>query len=229
VNGNDHLYRLLDERRGTHDAVALATVVKVPLSYHARYFESHGEIINPWGGAEAILTHAISSLFDVLTAHAPITTDREVSNFVVGQVDPRMAAEAMISYTYFQCVLKGLRQSPCIVPASQAGWPAGVLSAANVSCIVMPDKCIGLSTLAALEQGIPVIAVWENRNILENDLTALPWAPGQLLQVENYWEAAGVVAAMRRGLDPRSVRRPLHEMARDIHAAGSIGEMAAAQ
>ena len=31
----------------------------------------------------------------------------------------------------------------------------------------------------------------------------------ELIVVDNYWEAAGVVAAMRAGIAPASVRRPL--------------------
>jgi hypothetical protein len=54
-----------------------------------------------------------------------------------------------------------------------------------------------------------VIAVRENRNLMRNDLAALPWSPGQFHAVENYWEAAGVISALRAGIDPRSVRRPL--------------------
>ena len=60
-----------------------------------------------------------------------------------------------------------------------------------------------------MEQGIPVIAVRENRNIMRNDLTTLPWADGQFHLVENYWEAAGVLAAIKAGIAPESVRRPL--------------------
>jgi len=78
-----------------------------------------------------------------------------------------------------------------------------------VSCLVMPDKCVGLPTLAALEQGIPVIAIRENDNLMQNDLQALPWAPGQLHLVENYWEAVGVMTALKSGITPSSLRRPL--------------------
>ena len=84
-----------------------------------------------------------------------------------------------------------------------------VLTAEDVSCLVIPDGCIGLPTLAALCQGIPVIAVRENHNLMKNDLSALPWAPDQLHIVENYWEAAGVMGALRAGIAPESVRRPL--------------------
>lgn len=89
---------------------------------------------------------------------------------------------------------------------------AGVISVEDVSCLVIPDKVVGLPTLAALEQGIPVVAVRENANLMANDLASLPWQPGQLTIVENYWEATGVVAALRAGLDPATVRRPLADL-----------------
>ena len=93
-------------------------------------------------------------------------------------------------------------------PSMNASSP-GVLSAADVSCLVIPDGCVGLPTLAALKQGIPVIAVKENRNRMRNDLTALPFAPGQLRFAANYLEAAGLMTAMRAGVDPETVTRPL--------------------
>ena len=65
------------------------------------------------------------------------------------------------------------------------------------------------TTLAALEQGIPVVAVRENDNVMQNDLQALPWAPGQLRIVDNYWEAVGVMTALKAGVSPESLRRPL--------------------
>jgi len=68
---------------------------------------------------------------------------------------------------------------------------------------------VGLPTLAALEQGIPVIAVRENKNCMQNDLTALPFAPGKLAIVENYLEAAGVMTALRAGVAVETVRRPI--------------------
>jgi hypothetical protein len=40
-----------------------------------------------------------------------------------------------------------------------------------------------LPRLAALEQGIPVIAVRENRNRMKNELGKLPFGPGKLFIV----------------------------------------------
>ncbi len=171
------------------------------------YFLSEGKMINPWGGVEAMLTHAVSSLYNVPSAHSPMFESPEIANMDPGIVDPRMAAEA-VSVTFLQCTLKGLMRSPRIVTEPAAMQHHATMTAADVSCLVIPDGCLGLPTLAALEQGIPVIAVRENRNLMRNDLTSLPWAAGQLHVVENYWEAAGVMSAMKAGIAPESVRRP---------------------
>jgi len=202
------LCRLLEERLGQYDAVALSSVIDVPHEFHQGYFDAGGEMINPWGGVEAMLTHTLSSLYNIPTAHSPMFESREIANMDPGIVDPRMAAEA-VSATFLQCTLKGLQRSPRIITDAQAMNRPGVFTASDISCLVIPDGCLGLPTLAALEQGIAVIAVHENRNLMKNDLSSLPWAPGQFHQVGNYWEAVGVIAAIRAGIDPAAVRRPL--------------------
>jgi len=204
------LIEVLEDYKGQYDALALSTQIEVPKNYHVDYYTARGAMINPWGGAEAILTHAISSIYDIPAAHAPMLESQEIADLDLGLVDPRMAAEE-ISNGFFICVLKGLQRSPRLVKDVRQGNRPGVLTASDISCLVIPDGCLGLPTLAALEQGIPVIAVRENKNIMANDLSALPWAPGQLQVVENYWEAVGVMSALKQGVDPNSVRRPLHD------------------
>ena len=213
VAGLDGLLRAFDQQRGRFDAVAVASSVEVPIAWHMEYFSSSGEMVNPWGGVEALLTHTASSIYNVPTAHAPMMESDEVAAVDPGVVDPRMAAE-IISITFLQCVLKGLQKSPRMVTDPQHMIAPGTITASDVSCLVIPDGCIGLPTLAALEQGIPVIAVRENRNLMRNDLANLPWNEGQLNIVENYWEAAGVLAALRAGMSPDSVRRPLGPVSR---------------
>ena len=212
VEGFEGLIGLLLDRRDSYDAVALASVVEVPSHYHFDYFTSGGEMVNPWGGVEALLTHAVSAALDVPAAHAPMMESDDIAAVDPGIVDARMAAE-IISITFFQSVLKGLQRAPRIVPLTEPGAArfgrSDTLWAEDVSCLVMPDGCLGLPTLAALRQGIPVIAVRENRNLMRNDLSALPWADGQFFLVENYWEATGVAAALRAGIDPGSARRPI--------------------
>jgi hypothetical protein len=206
VSGIERLFSTLDDHRGEYDAIALTTQIQLDPRLRTDYYRSRGEVVNPWGGVEAILTHAVSMLYDLPTAHSPMLESREIAGIELGMVDPRIAAEA-ISVAFLICVLKGLQRSPRIVPGSSPR--SGVLRVEDVSCLVVPDKVVGLPTLAALEQGIPVVAVRENENLMENDLRALPWPPDRLHVVDNYWEAAGVVACLRAGIDPATVRRPL--------------------
>jgi len=208
VTGVESLFEVLDQYAGEYDAVAITSQISVPSYYHQDYFDSGGNMVNPWGGVEAMLTHAVSGLYNVPSAHSPMLESQEISNADPGVVDPRMAAEA-VSLALLQCILKGLQRSPKIISDPAGLRHHDVLTAEDISCLVIPDGCIGLPTLAALEQGIPVIAVRENKNLMRNDLTQLPWSQGQLHLVENYWEAAGVMAAMQAGIDPKAVRRPL--------------------
>lgn len=205
----DHLQRIIDvleEHRSKFDAVAISSMIRVPKNYHSDYFL--GGMVNPWGGVEAMLTHSISSIFDIPSAHAPMMESQEILNLNVGVVDPRMAAEA-VSVTYLHCVFKGLNKSPKLITDSSLFGNPNVVSASDISCLVIPDGCIGLPTLAALEQGIPVIAVRENKNLMKNSLEGLPFESGKLFIVDNYLEAVGVMTALRSGLALESVRRPL--------------------
>lgn len=208
IEGMDDLFRALDERIGEFDAVAITSVVEGPESFHTEYFKSDGSIVNPWGGAEALLTHAISHYYNIPSAHSPMSESSEMIGLDPGVVDPRIAAE-VVSLSFLQCILKGLQKSPGIVTDEADMMPNNVLSVEDVSCLVIPDRCLGIPTLAALEQGIPVIAVRGNTNVLENDLTALPWKAGQFHSVDNYLEALGVMAALKQGISIESVQRPI--------------------
>jgi len=210
VDGLERICEILKSHRSEFDAVAFASVIDVPKEFHTEYFEKHGDMVNPWGGVEAMFTHALAMLFRVPTAHAPMFESLEIANLDVGVVDPRMSAEA-ISNCFLHSVLKGLHRSPRIITDKKLLTHSGILSAADVSCLVMPVGCIGLPTLAAMEQGIPVIAVRENRNRMKNDLQKLPFAPGKLFIVDNYLEAVGVMTALKAGVTISSVRRPLPE------------------
>lgn len=210
IEGLERLCEVWLNHRSEFDALAVASVVEVPKNFHWDYFHSTGEVVNPWGGIEAMLTHGISMMFDIPSAHAPMMETLEIANLHVGIVDPRMSAEA-VSTCFLYCVLKGLHRSPRIVTDRMIFSHPGVLTAADVSCLVIPNKCVGLPTLAALEQGIPVIAVRENKNQMENELEELPFGPGKLFIVENYLEAVGVMTSLKAGVSVASVRRPLAE------------------
>ncbi len=208
IDGIENLFKLLDTKREQFDAVALSSVIKVPYEYHMDYFIHEGSMLNPWGGVEAMLTHVISHLYNMPSAHSPMFETEQIANMDPGVVDSRMAAEA-VSLTFLQCILKGLKRSPKIITNAETMKSHNVLTVEDVSCVVIPDKCIGLPTLAALEQGIPVIAVRDNTNVMNNDLSILPWDHNQLHYVDNYLEATGVMVAIKAGIPTEAVLRPL--------------------
>ena len=202
------LFQALHRNAERFGAVAITSVIDVPQNFHDDYFRLEGGMINPWGGVEALLTHAVSVLYDLPSAHSPMFESLEIANSNPGVVDPRMAAEA-VSLTFLQCILKGLQRSPGIVTDQDLMTHESVLTVEDISCLVIPDGCIGLPTLAALEQGLPVVAVRENCNVMRNTLQSLPWRDGQFFLADNYWEAAGLLAALQAGIAPEAVRRPL--------------------
>ena len=70
-------------------------------------------------------------------------------------------------------------------------------------------KWKGKLTVAALEQNIPVIVVNDDTNLMKNDLSQLPWNPNQFFKANNYLEAAGILVALKSGIDPYSILRPI--------------------
>ena len=115
---------------------------------------------------------------------------------------PRKAPETS-STTYLHCVLKGLHRSPRIV------GPMEGLGLKDMSCVIIPDGCLGLPTLACIENDIPIIVVKENRNLMKNNLRELPFKKGKFFIVDNYLEAVGVMISLKNGIEPSTVRRPI--------------------
>jgi hypothetical protein len=198
----ERLFEIISKFKNEYSAIGLSTFIEVPQEYHTNYFKDDVDMVNPWGGIESMLTHSIAEEFKIPCAHSPMMASREIMEMEVGIVDPRKAPETS-STTYLHCILKGLHKSPQIVDYNKG------LNAEDISCLIIPDGCVGLPTLAAIEHGIPVIAVKENRNYMRNKLEDLPFQKGKLFIVENYLEAVGIMQSIKAGISPETVRRPL--------------------
>lgn len=175
------------------DALAISSVIEVSDEVCLRYYKEGG--INPWGGVEAKASKLIASKLDMPVAHAPIEgSSIEVQNEVYfSVVNPAMGAEA-VSNCYLHCVLKGLHAAPRIGDG---------LSVTDMNVMVSPHGCWGRPHYACVEAGVPIIAVKENTCVLNQPPIS------NVIEVENYLEAAGVVMAMRAGISVESTRRPL--------------------
>jgi hypothetical protein len=184
-----------------YDAIALSTHIERNTEWSRSYFTTNkieGTTVNPTGGIEAMMTHCLSEYYNKPFAHAPSPQEGlEIS----GVVDPKISGYTG-SIRHIHCCLKGLHKSPKIVSYDKG------LNAENVSCVIIPDGCIGLPVLACIEQGIPLIAV-DNKNIMRNDLARLPFQPGKFFKAKNYLEAVGIMYMLKEGLALDTVTRPI--------------------
>lgn len=173
------------------DALAIATQIDVEKEVAIAYLWNGG--VNPWGGVEAIASKLVASELQLPVAHAPVESNslkREDWDHIA---DPRMSAE-FVSWCYVNCVLKGLHKAPRIGKG---------MSVEDVDVMISPYGCTGRPHIACRDRGIPIIVVRENQTVCNDEIL------GNCIIVENYWEAAGYVMAIRAGIDPTSVRRPL--------------------
>lgn len=179
----------------------------------------NGEIPNPSGGVEAIITHLISKVFRIPSAHAPLPYYQDVKEKTTR--NPRASAEFISTPHYFS-VVKGLAKAPRLVSIPDlSSVPPHLVSLNNVAAVVTPASCLGgIPALAAEFNGIPLIAVRENKTIL--DITNDKMRMSNVIEVESYLEAAGVILALREGISIESLRRPISGARRVVRAAQEV-------
>ncbi len=196
------------------DACAISTLISVPDRYHKEYFEKDATLANPWGGVEALFTHALSFLCDKQFAHSPMMCSNEIMNMSVGIVDPRKAAE-VVSTTFLHCILKGLHKAPKIHRCDNNGinnhliGRPGLLSVEDVSVVIMPFRCIGTPVLAAIKQGIDLILVCDEGTAANVHYLNYTKQYDNIYYAQNYPEAAGVAQALKSGIEPKVLYRPM--------------------
>lgn len=172
-----------------------------------------GEIPNPSGGVEAIITHLISKIFKLPTAHAPLPYYQSLKEKTT--LNPRASAE-FISVPHYFCVLKGLSRASRLLPVSQLNSvPADLLTLNNIGAIIVPASCLGgIPALVAEFSNIPLIAVSDNQTILNVSNAGMRMT--NVIEVRSYLEAVGVVVALREGISLESLRRPIQPAQRVI-------------
>lgn len=196
--------------------------VSVILGVEDAMFQDYldGQCPNPSGAVEAIVTHLVSKIFRIPSAHAPLPYYQDAREGM--SRNPRAAAE-FISRPHYFCVLKGLHRAPR--PVALDGLeapPAGVITLNDIGAVVAPASALGgIPMLASAYSGIPIIAVRENHTILDVGLARLP-LPG-VIEVGTYLEAAGVITALRNGIPLEALRRPLTPAADHLLNIGKDG------
>ncbi|KAL6010910.1 hypothetical protein ACLOJK_001353 [Asimina triloba] len=162
----------------------------------------HGKGIDLLAGVEAVISHLVVKEFQVPCAHAPALAPLPLSSSLC----PRSAAEE-IGYTFLPCVLAGLSRAPQYLVRKVGSSDHGCVLGSDVDSIVLPiDACGGEATLALARSSHKplMIAVEENETVLEDTPDKLGI---EVVKASNYWEALGVIAAHKAGIDPKSLRR----------------------
>ena len=109
-------------------------------------------------------------------------------------------------------MLVGLSRAPDLVPAGQGMVECNGLRADQLGAVVVPQGALGgEALLAAVARDVPVIAV-ANPSLLAVTPELLGMADA-VLPAASYSEAAGLVLALREGLSPASLQRPLPRLA----------------
>jgi hypothetical protein len=189
-------------------ATAIAVVTRFPDDPDSAALAAYrqGSGVDALAGAEAVISHLLSRELGLPCAHAPALSPLPLDP----ELDPRAAGEEL-GYTFLPCVLVGLSRAPDLLPhpgSDQAAWTAAGSTVAidAVGAVIAPAGALGgAAVLACAERGIPVIAV-DNPCLLDVSAEALGL---QVLKATSYAEAAGLVLALREGIAPEALRRPL--------------------
>ena len=185
---------------------AIAIVAKFPdnldLIETNTYREGKG--VDPISGVEAVISHLISKFLKVPCAHAPALSPIELNE----NLDPRAASEE-IGYTFLPSVLIGLSKAPDLIELTDKNEHI-TLHPNQIESIVVPSGALGgEGVLAGIERGLNIISV-KNENILNIDNHNFNYP--KLIEVDNYFEAAGLILAIREGINPKSIQRPLNNI-----------------
>lgn len=159
--------------------------------------------VDTLAGVEAIISHLVVKEFQIPCAHAPALLPVPLNQ----SLSPKSAAEE-IGYTFLPCVLAGLSNAPQYLVTESDVMKKGCIFANDVDSVILPiDACAGNGVLsfARKKRNKPlIIAVEENTTVLSDtpDRHHI-----ETLNVSNYWEAIGVIAAHKAGIDPNSLRK----------------------
>jgi hypothetical protein len=193
-------------RKGANAVAVTTNIQDLPPDNYVKHFD--GEYPNPLGGVEAVISHLLVNRFQVPAAHAPMINCKDL-DLTHSIVDARGAGE-MASVSGLACVLIGLRRAPQI-SAQRCFRPADVLNVRNVLALVTPATALGgIPAIYAHKHGLPIVAVRENRTIM--GVPAAKMGFDNVVEVDNYCEAAGVLLALRKGIHLGGVRRPIPTM-----------------
>jgi len=207
------------ERLKEAGATAIAVITRFPDDGEdlATKLYRQGNGVDIIAGAEAVISHFLVKHLLIPCAHAPGLAPLALDY----DLDPRTSGEE-IGYTFLQSVLVGLSRAPDLICKSAINTIEksvlqfnSLLTNRNLGAVIVPQGGLGgEAVLSCIERFIPLIIV-SNQGVLNVSSTKmrLDCLSGNkdknILYAENYLEAAGLVTALRHGINIKSLRRPI--------------------
>jgi hypothetical protein len=223
-------------------ATAIAVVARFPDDSGSEALAAyrHGAGVDALAGAEAVISHLLVQHLGIPCAHAPalapLPLDPDLDpRAAAEELGHTFLPSVLVGLSRAPDLVPWRPLTGAMPPeptaATAAGTvgslqstapglgPGGLLLAAGrgelllsraLGAVVAPAGALGgEAVLACAERGVPLIAVTGNPCVLAVDSEALGL---KVLNASSYSEAAGLVLALREGLDPAALQRPLERM-----------------
>ncbi|OGI01525.1 MAG: hypothetical protein A2Y25_03405 [Candidatus Melainabacteria bacterium GWF2_37_15] len=176
-------------------AEALAAVYYFETPDNDDEYALHGGV-DPIGKREAEISHELTQKYMIPVAHSPAFPESEL--LISSKIVDKRAAAEYITPTFLPCVLLGLYNAPHLIDIKQA--KDSDVTVNSVKAVIMPCNCLDSPPVwAAIDKNIPVMAVEENKTVLNATAEALG-IEEHVIKVKTYYEAAGRVLALKNGI-----------------------------
>ena len=190
---------LLLKKMGATSIAICAIIPDLPLNNE--YISGRG--VDPIGGVESIISHAVSSVTGLVSAHAPVLLSKEKVDY--SKISPVSAGE-YVAQTFLPSVINGLRYAPRVVLPKDS-QNDDILSFNNISKLIVPSSAFGSAGVLFLNEiSDKVVLVKENRTCLEvhpEDISM------DFNLIANYRSIIDKKAFDELGIEPEIFKRPL--------------------
>ncbi|KAJ8570225.1 hypothetical protein K7X08_006802 [Anisodus acutangulus] len=198
----DSLLRAVENLKTESKVNAVAVVARFPDDDTEDLDEyRQGKGIDLLAGVEAVISHLVVKKFQIPCAHAPAVLPPQLDISLC----PKSAAEEDIHSCHVS--LLGFSTAPQYLVKGN-NFSEDCIVVGDVDGVIVPIDAYGgdgVLSFANRKRNKPlIIAVEENSTVLNDTPDSLGI---EAVNVSNYWEDIGVIAAHKAGVDPNSLRR----------------------
>lgn len=206
----DSLLRAVEHLMNDRNVSAIAVVARFPDDLDSDVLQAYrqGQGVDALAGAEAVISHLVVQQFQIPCAHAPALSPLPLDP----QLHPRAAAEEL-GYTFLPSVLVGLSRAPQFI--RDTNQPTDLWQD-QIDAVVVPASACGSGAILSLSPTqAHIITVADNTTTMKATAESLSI---DSISVQSYAEAVGVLAALKAGVDEKTLRPAMTSLVpQDMH------------